>query len=221
MTFEYRDHYGRRLILGPGSDLDDNPVVEFWSHGEYGVSIPVRVPLDLLEEVIAGARDARRQAAGQEAAACGLAHYADPETVCTEPTSHDGPHAGPYLVDGKQAGGAAWDQPGADPTTDDELRFLGSLRGAMHKSAEEAVAAILARRAERQEHAPAAPFPRGFRLHVRHGQVLDGALLPSGRCLVVDDPEDGLITAAPSIEDLLRGYPDSRIEWPPDTRDAT
>ncbi|MDT9688170.1 hypothetical protein Q5762_07340 [Streptomyces sp. P9(2023)] len=69
MTFEYRDYYGRRLNLGPGADLDNNPVVELWTHGEYGVSIPVRVPLDRVEELVAGVRDAARQAAGQPAAA--------------------------------------------------------------------------------------------------------------------------------------------------------
>jgi crotonobetainyl-CoA:carnitine CoA-transferase CaiB-like acyl-CoA transferase len=57
-------------------------------------------------------------------------------------------------------------------------------------------------------------FARGFRLHLSHGQVLDGAAFPSGRCLVIDDPEFGLASAAASEEELLRGYPDARIEWP-------
>ncbi|WP_432116614.1 hypothetical protein [Streptomyces sp. S1] len=58
------------------------------------------------------------------------------------------------------------------------------------------------------------PFTVGFRLHRRHGEHLDGALFPNGRCLVVEDGEAGLITAAPSLDDLVRGYPDARIEWP-------
>ncbi|MFF6836014.1 hypothetical protein ACFY84_29915 [Streptomyces sp. NPDC012438] len=58
------------------------------------------------------------------------------------------------------------------------------------------------------------PFVVGFRLHLRHGESLHGALFPDGRCLVVEDIEAGLITAAPSLDDLIRGYPDARIEWP-------
>ncbi|MFE9737320.1 hypothetical protein [Streptomyces sp. NPDC006477] len=58
------------------------------------------------------------------------------------------------------------------------------------------------------------PFTVGFRLHLRHGAPLDGALFPSGRCLVVEDAEAGLITAAPSLDDLTRAYPDAHIEWP-------
>jgi hypothetical protein len=57
-------------------------------------------------------------------------------------------------------------------------------------------------------------FTRGFRLHLRGGQVLDGAAFPSGRCLVIDDPQFGLASVAASEEELLRGYPDARIEWP-------
>ncbi|MFF2331923.1 MULTISPECIES: hypothetical protein [unclassified Streptomyces] len=66
---------------------------------------------------------------------------------------------------------------------------------------------------DRPEEQPG-PFPVGFRLHGAHGLVLDGARFPSGLVLVVDSPEDGLITGAWSIDDLTRGYPDSRIEWP-------
>ncbi|MFE7517061.1 hypothetical protein ACFU8I_38415 [Streptomyces sp. NPDC057540] len=60
----------------------------------------------------------------------------------------------------------------------------------------------------------APPFAAGFRLHLRHGEPLDGALLPSGRCLVVEDHIGGMCSYASSLEDLLRGYPDARIEWP-------
>ncbi|WP_435969326.1 hypothetical protein [Streptomyces sp. Qhu_M48] len=61
----------------------------------------------------------------------------------------------------------------------------------------------------------ALPFAAGFRLHPRRGAPLDGVLLPNGQCLIVEDAEDGLITAAPSLDDLTRAYPDARIEWPP------
>lgn len=59
-------------------------------------------------------------------------------------------------------------------------------------------------------------FTRGFRLHQRHGKPLDGAEFPSGRVVVLDDPEWGLASAARSVEDLQRGYPDARIEWADD-----
>lgn len=58
-------------------------------------------------------------------------------------------------------------------------------------------------------------FTRGFRLH-HNGRVLDGAEFPSGRVLVVDDPEYGLASAAVSLEDLLKGYHGARVEWPGD-----
>ena len=57
------------------------------------------------------------------------------------------------------------------------------------------------------------PFPQGFRLHPGHGAPLDGVLFPGGRCLVVDSAEDGLISAALSLDDLVRGYPGAHIEW--------
>lgn len=57
------------------------------------------------------------------------------------------------------------------------------------------------------------PFTRGFRLHLSHGRVLDGAEFPNGKTFVMDDPEWGLGTGARSAELLQIGYPDSRIEW--------
>ncbi|MFF3884088.1 hypothetical protein [Streptomyces sp. NPDC001914] len=59
-------------------------------------------------------------------------------------------------------------------------------------------------------------FTRGFRLHLPGGRFLDGAEFPSGRSLVVDDPEHGLATAATSMEQLLGSYHGSRVEWPGD-----
>lgn len=58
-------------------------------------------------------------------------------------------------------------------------------------------------------------FTRGFRLH-HNGNVLDGAEFPSGRVLVLDDPERGLASAALSLDDLLTGYHGARVEWPGD-----
>ncbi|MFI7394048.1 hypothetical protein [Streptomyces tendae] len=56
-------------------------------------------------------------------------------------------------------------------------------------------------------------FTRGFRLHLANGQVLDGATFPSGRTIVVDDPEYGLATVTTSLEVLLQGYHRARVEW--------
>ncbi|NEC77228.1 hypothetical protein [Streptomyces rochei] len=56
-------------------------------------------------------------------------------------------------------------------------------------------------------------FTRGFRLHLADGRVLDGAAFPSGRTIVVDDPEFGLATVTTSVEVLLQGYHGARIEW--------
>ncbi|MFW3459674.1 hypothetical protein ACN24K_01605 [Streptomyces microflavus] len=58
-------------------------------------------------------------------------------------------------------------------------------------------------------------FARGFRLVPRSGDHLDGAVFPSGRCLVLDDPDAGFATIAVSVAELLRGgYHGARIEWP-------
>ncbi|MFJ8842971.1 hypothetical protein ACIRFF_08715 [Streptomyces cyaneofuscatus] len=59
-----------------------------------------------------------------------------------------------------------------------------------------------------------AAFTRGFRL-VQRGRHLDGAEFPSGRAVVLDDPEYGLATVATSVDELLRGgYHGARIERP-------
>jgi hypothetical protein len=61
------------------------------------------------------------------------------------------------------------------------------------------------------------PFARGFRLHLRHGPVLDGVAWPDGRCLILEDPATGQLTGAASPDDALRGYAATRIEWPEET----
>jgi len=66
MTFEYRDAYGRVLTADHGLDDDDNPMAVLWARGEFGASVPVRIPADRVEEVIAGIRDAARQASGHQ-----------------------------------------------------------------------------------------------------------------------------------------------------------
>ncbi|WP_320784159.1 hypothetical protein [Streptomyces sp. CRN 30] len=56
---------------------------------------------------------------------------------------------------------------------------------------------------------------RTLRLHLRHGLVLDGWVTAGGRAVAIEDEEYGLTAAAPSAEDLVRGYGGGRIEWPP------
>ncbi|MFE7752159.1 hypothetical protein [Streptomyces sp. NPDC057428] len=59
-----------------------------------------------------------------------------------------------------------------------------------------------------------AGYARGFRLVLRDGHHLDGAVFPSGRAFVLDDPEYGFATVTVSVPELLRsGYHGARIEW--------
>lgn len=57
------------------------------------------------------------------------------------------------------------------------------------------------------------PPGTAFRLHLWH-QVLDGWIAPDGQAVVLDDPEYGLTTSAPTVDDLLRGYGSGHITWP-------
>ncbi|MFF4791884.1 hypothetical protein ACFY2M_19445 [Streptomyces sp. NPDC001276] len=56
---------------------------------------------------------------------CGRPHYQHPETLCTEPAGHyqpdRDPHAGPLIIDGRQCGGAAWDEPKGNPMPEPQL----------------------------------------------------------------------------------------------------
>ena len=70
MTFHFTDPEGRRLELDPDTNLDGQPVVTVRARGHYA-SVPVHVPLDRVEEVIAGLRDTARQAAGAPLSAGG------------------------------------------------------------------------------------------------------------------------------------------------------
>ncbi len=53
---------------------------------------------------------------------CGARHHHYPDTLCTEPAGHyvrdRDPHAGPLIIDGRERGGAAWDEPEEQPVTD-------------------------------------------------------------------------------------------------------
>ncbi|MFI2426537.1 hypothetical protein ACH5A7_20980 [Streptomyces sp. NPDC018955] len=63
MTFAYTDPDGHHLELEPDSDHDNRPVVTIWARAPFA-RVPVRIPLDRIEEVVAGLRDTARQAAG-------------------------------------------------------------------------------------------------------------------------------------------------------------
>jgi hypothetical protein len=55
-------------------------------------------------------------------------------------------------------------------------------------------------------------FAEPFNLHITGpdgAYVLHGVEFPSGRCVILDDPEYGLATAATSIEALLERYASS------------
>jgi len=53
---------------------------------------------------------------------CGASHHRFPETLCIEPAGHyrpdRDPHAGPLIIDGRERGGAAWDEPKDTRMTD-------------------------------------------------------------------------------------------------------
>ncbi|HLU97778.1 MAG TPA: hypothetical protein VKZ89_13140 [Thermobifida alba] len=53
---------------------------------------------------------------------CGASHHRYSETLCTEPAGHyrpeRDPHAGPLIIDGRERGGAAWDEPKDTRMTD-------------------------------------------------------------------------------------------------------
>jgi hypothetical protein len=62
VTFHYTDPDGHRIDTQPDTNLDGQHVVTIWTRGTYAC-IPVRIPLDRIEELIAGIRDTARQAA--------------------------------------------------------------------------------------------------------------------------------------------------------------
>ena len=46
---------------------------------------------------------------------CGVPHYTYPESTCTEPAGHYrriyDPHAAPLIINGREVGAVAWDEP--------------------------------------------------------------------------------------------------------------
>lgn len=66
MTFEFRDRYDTELSAFPGGPHDTPTVVLYVRQSHDSAS--VYVPLDRVEEVVAGLRDMARQAGGQRAA---------------------------------------------------------------------------------------------------------------------------------------------------------
>jgi hypothetical protein len=62
VTYAYTDPDGRHLDIHPDTNLDGQQVVTLWARGVCA-RVPVRIPLDRVEELIAGLRDNARQAA--------------------------------------------------------------------------------------------------------------------------------------------------------------
>ena len=64
MTFHYHDVSGNEIET-VAEGYKGQPVVTLWARGEFA-TVPVRIPVDRIEEFIAGIRDTARQAASQE-----------------------------------------------------------------------------------------------------------------------------------------------------------
>lgn len=62
MTYHYRDTDAHEIETVPETGWDGQPVVTLWARGEYA-TVPVRIPVDRVEELVAGLRDTARQAA--------------------------------------------------------------------------------------------------------------------------------------------------------------
>lgn len=65
MTFHYRDPHGTRLEVRPIRLPDGTPAIALYALQSHE-STDVHIPVDQIEELIAGIRDTRRQAAAQE-----------------------------------------------------------------------------------------------------------------------------------------------------------
>lgn len=56
MTYRYTDPDGHEIETVPETDWHGKPVITFWARGEFA-TVPVRIPADRVEELIAGIRD--------------------------------------------------------------------------------------------------------------------------------------------------------------------
>lgn len=65
MTYRYTDPDSHRIETTPGW-VADTPAITITTWNAHGDTIRVDIPLDRIEEFIAGARDSARQAANQE-----------------------------------------------------------------------------------------------------------------------------------------------------------
>lgn len=68
MTYAFTDPDGHHLDIQAETDLDGQPVITAWTRGTFA-RVPVRIPLDRIEELVAGIRDTARQAAVAHATA--------------------------------------------------------------------------------------------------------------------------------------------------------
>jgi hypothetical protein len=65
MTFRYTDPDGHDIETAPETDWHNKPVITIRARGEFA-TVPVRIPIDRVEELIAGIRDTARQAAREQ-----------------------------------------------------------------------------------------------------------------------------------------------------------
>lgn len=60
MTFRYTDAAGHRIEIAPDTDLHGAQTVAIWVYGGFS-KVPVRIPVDRVEELIAGIRGTAHQ----------------------------------------------------------------------------------------------------------------------------------------------------------------
>ncbi|MEU4051305.1 hypothetical protein AB0F09_19160 [Streptomyces olivaceus] len=130
---------------------------------------------------------------------CGAPHHDHPETLCTQPARHyrrdRDPHGGPLIIDGRERGSAAWDEPQEQQMTDriplddltsDQLDALYEQLATAQQEADASVAAaaqlttLVGKRSEKAEKAAKAQQQRAriaeTELHVlRSGLRANGA----------------------------------------------
>ncbi|MFJ3923059.1 hypothetical protein [Streptomyces sp. NPDC090022] len=116
--FEYTDPTGDRLVIAPDHGPNGQPVVAFTTIPHTGGGTSVLVPLEHLEEVIAGERDMARQAGG---ATCG---HTCPKPSHTHTCQRSPQHLDIHR-DVKQKGNETcnWEQP-HEPTVTEALDII-------------------------------------------------------------------------------------------------
>ncbi|KAB1979247.1 hypothetical protein [Streptomyces triticiradicis] len=66
MTYQWTDPDGHTIDASPDTNWHGQPVITIRARGEYA-TVPVRIPADRVEELVAGLRDTARQTAREGA----------------------------------------------------------------------------------------------------------------------------------------------------------